>query len=138
MRSVIPYSAVALVLVLAGGLFAGAIISEFRAEPGTNRVELKWIVAHESMTRGYRIYRGMDGASFDALDFIPCKEGANGEKTYTYIDETVFKSSGNIFYYKLAVVNSDDAELFYDRILTVAPQISSARHTWGSIKAMFR
>ncbi|MBN1542675.1 hypothetical protein JW992_11065 [candidate division KSB1 bacterium] len=103
-----------------------------------NRVELKWVVTHESQIKGYRIYRSLDTSTFTLLDFVPCRDAESGEKTYTFVDETVFKPNGNTYRYKLAVIDTGEDELFYDRIVTVNPQISSARHTWGSIKAMFR
>ncbi len=123
---------------LASVLFAGAVITDFRGEAGFNRVELKWIVGAESNLKGYQILRSMDGLDFQSIAFVKAKEDESGEKTYTYIDRTVFKPTGNVFHYKLRLVNNDDSISDYEKVVVVSPQISAARHTWGSIKAMFR
>ncbi len=118
-------------------VFAGAVITDFQGEPGLNRVDLKWIVTAESAVKGYTVMRSMDGLHFDKVAFVKTKTGS-GEKTYDYIDKSVFKPNGRSFYYKLQIVNQDDSTSEYDKQVVVSPQISSARHTWGSIKAMFR
>ena len=119
-------------------LFAGAVVTDFRGEAGFNRVELKWIVGAESNLKGYQILRSMDGLDFQSIAFIKAKANESSERTYTYIDRTVFKPTGNVFYYKLRFVNDDDSISDYEKVIAVSPQISAARHTWGSIKAMFR
>jgi len=119
-------------------LFAGAVVTDFRGEAGFNRVELKWIVGAESNLKGYQILRSMDGLDFQTIAFVKAKVNESGEKTYTYIDRTVFKPTGNVFHYKLRFVNNDDSTSDFERVIVVSPQISAARHTWGSIKAMFR
>jgi len=118
-------------------LFAGAVITDFQGEPGLNRVNLKWIVTAESAVKGYTVMRSMDGSHFEKVAFVKVKAGS-GEKTYNYVDKSVFKPNGRSFYYKLQIVNQDDSTSEYDKLVVVSPQISSARHTWGSIKAMFR
>lgn len=119
-------------------LMAGAVIADFHAESSLNRVDLKWVVTAENQLKGYRIMRSLDGIQFQKLAFVPAV-GVNGrEYTYRYSDNSVFKSAGRTFYYKLELVNLDDTYTEYEKVVVVAPQISSARHTWGSLKAMFR
>jgi len=119
-------------------LFAGAVISDFRGEAGFNRVELKWIAAAETNLKGYRIYRSLDGVTYENIAFVKAKTNESGEKTYTYIDKSVFKSTGRSYYYKLQFVDNDESTIDYEKVVVVEPKISAARHTWGSIKAMFR
>lgn len=119
-------------------LFAGAVITDFRGEPGLNRVTLKWIVKSESNVKGYEVHRSMDGVNYQKLTFLDAKSEESGEKTYTYVDKTVFKPTGHTFYYKIKYVENDNTAQEYDKVVVVSPNISSARHTWGSIKAMFR
>ncbi|MBN2410407.1 hypothetical protein JXQ31_01870 [candidate division KSB1 bacterium] len=120
-------------------IFAGAVITEFRADAGLNQVELKWVVSSESNLKGYNVYRSFDGVNFVKLNsnYIPVKAGS-GEKTYKYIDRSVFKPDGRTFYYKIEFVNINDSKTEYEKVVETSPEISSARHTWGSIKAMFR
>lgn len=119
--------------------FSGVVIKQFQAEPGLNRVELKWIVTKENNIKGYRILRSMNASDFDKVGFVEA-QGINGsERTYKFVDRTVFKSTDSrTFYYKLQFVNNDESTNNYEKVISVTPQISSTRHTWGSIKAMFR
>lgn len=119
-------------------LFAGAIVSSFQGEAGYNRVELKWIVTAENGLKGYQVLRSLDNRDYEAIATVTVKSDESGEKTYSYIDNSVFKGATHDFYYKLRFVNEDGSYSEYDKVLRLAPQISSARQTWGSIKAMFR
>lgn len=127
-----------LVLVIVA-VQAGSIISSFTGEPGYNRVDLKWVVTAESGLRGYYILRSLDDTSYDKVSplIAAAKTDESTEQTYHYSDTSVFKQTGRTFYYKLQIVNKDGSTSEYGH-LVISPQISSARETWGSIKAMFR
>lgn len=129
--------AVALIL-LNSLLFAGAIISSFQGEAGYNQVEIKWIVAAENNLRSYQLLRSLDNRDYETIAVLDAKKLESGEKTYTFLDKSVFKENNHEFYYKLRLVNEDGSTTEYDKVLRLMPQISSARQTWGSIKAMFR
>ncbi len=129
---------VATLLLMTGLLYAGAVLSDFRAEPGLNKVELKWVVTAENSLKGYRVMRGLTSNSFQRIGFVTAKGVSAGEQTYQFTDDSVFKSSGRSYYYKIQFVNLDGTVSNYEKIVTVSPQISSARQTWGSLKAMFR
>jgi hypothetical protein len=124
--------------LLSQSAFAGAIISDFHGEPGFNRVDLKWIVSAESNLKGYQVLRSMDGNHFETIAMIAAKKTETGEKTYHFQDTSVFKQTGRSFYYRLKLENDDGTTSDYDKVLVISPQISAARQTWGSIKAMFR
>jgi len=119
-------------------LLSGAVISEFQAEAGINQVVLKWIATAETNLKGYQVWRSLDGVHFEELKFIECQKNNSEEKTYKYIDRSVFKPTDRTFYYKLYFLHNDDTSLEYDKVVVVEPKISGAKHTWGSIKAMFR
>ena len=119
-------------------LHAGAIISSFQGETGYNQVELRWIVAAENNLKGYQVLRSLDSRDYETLVTIGVKDKGEGERSYSYIDKSVFKQTTHEFYYKLRMVNEDGSFTDYDKVLRLSPQISSARQTWGSIKAMFR
>lgn len=131
-------STILFVCLFSSILFAGAVISEFRADAGMNQVELKWVVTAEQGLKGYRILRSLDGSSFSKVGFVSAEGVTSGERTYKYVDKTVFKSLNRTFYYKIQFVNQDESASNYEKMVTVSPQISSARQTWGSLKAMFR
>jgi hypothetical protein len=119
-------------------LFGGAIISTFQGEAGYNQVELKWIVTAENSLHSYQILRSLDNREFETIATVNSKKEESGEKTYIFLDRSVFKPTNHEFYYKLRLVNEDGTATEYDKVLRLTPQISSARQTWGSIKAMFR
>ena len=54
----------AIIFFSAAYIFAGAVITEFRADAGFNKVELKWVVSSESGLKGYNVYRSFDGVNF--------------------------------------------------------------------------
>lgn len=119
-------------------VFGGAVLTDFRAEAGLNKVELRWTVTAEAAIKGYRILRSFDNAQFQKIGYLAA-EGIDGsEHTYRFVDNSVFKSSGRVYFYKLEFVHQDGSSSEYEKIVTVSPQISSTRHTWGSLKAMFR
>jgi len=128
-----------LLLLVLVAVQAGSIISSFTGEPGYNRVDLKWVVTAESGLRGYYVLRSLDDTSFDKVSPLIAagKTDESTEQTYHYSDTSVFKQTGRTFYYKLQIVNKDGSTSEYGH-LVISPQISSARETWGSIKAMFR
>lgn len=128
-----------LAALLASVVGAGSIISSFTSETGLNRVELKWVVTAESNLRGYYVLRSLDDISYEKISSLiaAVKTEQLNEHAYSYVDASVFKQTGRTFYYKLQILDKDGATSEYGH-LVVSPQISSARETWGSIKAMFR
>ncbi len=127
-----------MIVFLVQFLFAGAVIKDFSGEAGMNKVKLKWVVTAENSVDGYRILRKFNGTIFEEIAFIRPQVSGDAEKKYEYVDESVFKTAGRTCHYKLQIVNKDKSTVDYGQIVTVSPQISAARHTWGSIKAMFR
>lgn len=127
-----------LIFILHATSFSGAVISQFKATAGYNRVELQWVVTAENGLKGYHILRSLNGTNYDKIGFVKAKGVEGGESIYKYEDTTVFKSSGRSYYYKIQFYNQDETVTNYEKVITVSPQISSTRHTWGSIKAMFR
>lgn len=120
-------------------VFAGAVISEFRGEPGYNKVVLTWVAESEQDLKGYEIERSFSkDKDFQKVGFVQAKSQP-GRTEYKYEDDSVFKTSNDrTFYYRLKLVNNDGTSSYFKMVISVTPTISSARHTWGSIKAMFR
>ncbi len=132
------FIAAASLLIFASLLFGGAIISTFQGEAGFNRVELKWVVSAETNLRSYQVLRSLNNQDFEVIGQVTARIDESGEKSYTYTDNSVFKQTDRSFYYKLRLIQLDGSSIEYDKVLCLTPQISSARQTWGSIKAMFR
>jgi hypothetical protein len=120
---------------------AGTVVTEFRGEPGFNKVVLKWNSEGEHNLKGFDIQRSLTQQDQELeknkIGFIEAKGAAQGKTEYVYEDNTVFKTAGRTYYYRLKIVDKDD-RFTYSQVISVSPTISSARQTWGSIKAMFR
>lgn len=127
-----------LLLSIFGIAFAGAVVDNFKATTSLNQVELEWTVKSEYDVKEYQILRSLDKVSFEEIDTVPAEYNDRGEHTYTYTDDRIFKEEGNTFYYKLVIENQDGSTTEYDQVIRVSAQTSGARHTWGSLKAMFR
>lgn len=123
-----------------GLIFAGTIIVNFDGQPGFNMVTLKWTTENEINLRGYEIQRSIDNISdnsFKTVEFVNASLEQKVRKDYTYEDKSVFKQMDRTYYYRLRIVDKDNTSTV-SRVISVTPTISSARQTWGSIKAMFR
>ena len=121
--------------------FGGAVIKEFRINPGFNKVDLVWKMSLESNIKGYKIQRGFSQTQLSDLDFLNAKPGdisPGTTKNYEYTDKSIFKSENRTFYYKIIVLDNQNKPVTSSSVVQVSPQISAVRHTWGSIKAMFR
>ncbi len=119
--------------------FADLNLKEFSLEPGYNKVTVRWEVQGEADLRGYELQRGLTDRDFSKVTFVKPSEASGPLKKYEYVDKSVFKQSttGRSYYYRLKMVNTDGSAKF-SKVEKVIPTISSARQTWGSIKAMFR
>jgi hypothetical protein len=121
-------------------LIAGAIILDFHGEPGYNKVTLKWTTQNEINLKGFEVQRGIDNKSdkdFNVIGFVEATSEKKDKKEYTFEDKSVFKQIERTFYYRLKIID-EDGSFSYSKDIAVTPTISSARQTWGSIKAMFR
>lgn len=122
-------------------VIADAVINEFRIDPGMNKVILSWKVTVETNVKGYKIQRGFSPGQLADLDFLaatPVAIQPGMSKNYTYTDKSIFKHAGRTFYYRINVIDRQDKVIATSPVHQVSPQISAVRHTWGSIKAMFR
>lgn len=121
--------------------FGDSVIKEFRAEPGMNKVYLAWYVSLETDINGYKVLKGFDPTQLRSLEFINATSETippGSTKKYEYTDKSVFKSDGRSYYYQIAVMNKDGQIVTSTEIREVSPNVSAVRHTWGSIKAIFR
>ncbi|MFQ5628207.1 MAG: hypothetical protein ACE5I1_05555 [bacterium] len=121
-------------------VFAGLQVNKFTLEPGYNKVTVRWEVQGEANLRGYEIQRGLNERDFSKIGFVDYKQASGSINKYEYVDQTVFKQqsqTGRTYYYRLKITKKDGS-FEYSKVENVTPTISSARQTWGSIKAMFR
>lgn len=126
------------IFTLASFLFAGAILVDFNGQPGYNKVTIKWTTQNEINLKGFEVERSLESdKGFKMIAFVKASSERKNKKEYTYDDKEVFKSFQRTFYYRLKIMDND-GKFSYSKIILVTPTVSSARQTWGSIKAMFR
>ena len=120
-------------------VWSSAVIVNFRAEPGKNMVILKWSSLSEVNCKEFVIERSMDRTSFTkVVGTVDAVGNSSDRKDYEFQDNTVFKTTGNTFFYRIRIVEQGGNDKTVSDIVSVTPTISGVRHTWGSIKAMFR
>lgn len=113
---------------------------KFQGQPGYNQVTLKWTSQNEINLKGFEVERSFDSRNeenFRKIDFIKASLEDKDKKEYSYEDRSVFKQNERTFYYRLKIIDND-GKFSYSKTISVTPTVSSARQTWGSIKAMFR
>lgn len=128
---------ISLLFLVSTCLYATVQIVEFSARRIDNVVVLEWATELESSVNHFNIERSTDNIYWNNIG----KKSAIGNSTtkqyYSFNDNSVFKSNQSTFYYRLTVVYEDGQTESYDVIASVSGN-SGIRHTWGSIKAMFR
>ena len=137
LTSVVAFSAIFLSVAI---VFSGVQITKFSLEPGYNQVTVRWEVQGEADVKGYEVQRGLNERDFSKVAFVDFKQSVGTTNRYEYIDQSVFKqqnANGRTYYYRLKVTRNNGS-FEYSKAENVTPTISSARQTWGSIKAMFR
>ncbi len=96
---------------------------------------VRWTSENESGVQEFVVVRraGIDG------EFVPVATLATkgDHSSYEYIDRSVFKANTGVFQYRIRVMNGQTPAP-ESEIVTVSHVSSTARRTWGSIKAMFR
>ena len=99
-------------------------------------ITLRWISEDETGVLHYEIERKVGNAE----DFMPLDQVAlrGNHSNYTYVDNSAFlRTTETVYQYRIKIQFVDGTSMFYGPI-SVIPNISSVRQTWGSIKAMFR
>lgn len=123
------------VLILPCLIFSGANVINFEASREENVVDLKWSTESESNIDYFLIRRSTDMMTWYQ---IPDKiQAHNSPSTYKYTDRTIFKGMESTLIYYLDFVDKNG-----NKTLSIASAtcngVSGFRHTWGSIKALFR
>lgn len=115
--------------------FSDQIIAYFKIGfvPIQDKIMLKWKSNNETLVEKYIIERSMDNITFKA---IGSEKPKSNNTEYQFIDSNIFKTTARTFYYRLKV-QKKDGTFFYTNVVHLSPRISSAKQTWGSIKAIF-
>lgn len=123
------------VALLTGTLFGGSILRDFTGYAFDNGIMLEWDSGVEVDLSEYQVERSAPGGTYSYIGkVVPL----GSENHYSYYDETVFaKITSRTYNYRIKIVDTDES-FTYSSVVSVSPTLSSARETWGSIKALFR
>jgi hypothetical protein len=125
---------IAFLFSLATVAFAGAEIVEFEAYSLGDRCQLVWRTAQETNLQVFVIERSSDGTRFVPVGTV---EADGSYSNYQYTDVSPLAQSSRVFFYRLKILEKD-LSFTYSVVREVSLVFSAFRHTWGSIKAMFR
>lgn len=128
------YLAVFLFIIFIVTLFAEAYLRDFRGFSEGDNVRIEWETAEESNLNHFTIERRTPQSSFIEIATIQPK-GSNS--FYSYLDESAYKQNDFIFIYQIKIVDNSGS-ITRSSEISVTPNISGFKRTWGSIKAMFR
>ena len=123
-----------LVLVLSTGIvFAGVDLLKFSARSQNGNVVVGWQTVSESNLNYFAVERKTVNGSFVELG----KVYPRSDKNYEYVDQSAFKTSDQLYVYRLKILDNDGSTSYSNEI-AVPHNVSSVKRTWGSIKALFR
>ncbi|MBU2446840.1 MAG: hypothetical protein KJ666_14880 [Bacteroidetes bacterium] len=115
-------------------MFAGTFLEYFRGKSESEKVVLEWKTREEASLKEFTVERKSAVGDYITIGIIYPK-GSNS--FYSFIDETAFKSTSSIYYYRIKIIDTDGSYAYSNEI-TIIHSVSSVKRTWGSIKAMFR
>jgi hypothetical protein len=131
-----PGIKILLVLAVATVAFAGiGIIDYFQVRTSQDNVIIEWKSGTESNIDHYSIERKTPQQNYFEIVTVPPK-GSN--QFYSYTDQSIYKAQDVLFVYRLKIVYNDNTTPVETGEVSVSPNISGVKRTWGSIKAMFR
>src|ERR1035438_4850770 len=114
--------------------FAGAYLDYFQAKSEGDNVQVEWKTGDETNVNHYSIQRKTPHFSYVEIATVQ-PNGSNS--IYSFIDQSIYKTNDIIFIYQLKIIDNNMQTSFSSEV-SVSPNISGIKRTWGSIKAMFR
>lgn len=115
-------------------VLAGALLDYFHAQNDGDNVQLEWKTTIESNLANFVVQRRTPESQYIDLGTVNPK---GNNSIYTYTDLSAYKMTDLVFVYRLKIVDTDGS-VAYSVEVSVSPNISGVKRTWGSIKAMFR
>ncbi|HSD63405.1 MAG TPA: hypothetical protein VLB50_06385 [Ignavibacteriaceae bacterium] len=128
------FTIIFIILLAISTALAGALLDYFHAQNDGENVKLEWKTTIESNLANFVVQRRTPDSQFFDLSTINPK---GNNSVYTYTDQSAYKMTDLVFVYRLKIVDNDGS-VAYSTEVSVSPNISGVKRTWGSIKAMFR
>ncbi|HAL57407.1 MAG TPA: hypothetical protein DCP63_13300 [Bacteroidetes bacterium] len=123
-------------------LWGGVIKNSPTAYPThEGHIKVSWQTEDETGVMRFEVWRSqiVGGVLGDFMKVGSIEQSSlrGNNSSYEFVDQSVFKTAGNVFAYKVRVVFQSGA-IFDSDITRTSSTTSAAKRTWGSIKAMFR
>lgn len=119
------------------------VISEKpEARSSGGEIIVTWKVLDESGVQRYDILRsvGSINEAIGKIEYVvvgSVSELKGNNSIYTFVDKSAFKSTDRAYLYKIRIINGENPPPETQPV-SVTHISSTAKRTWGSIKAMFR
>ncbi len=113
--------------------YAGVNLLKFSVRSQNGNVIVSWQTVTETNLNHFVVERKTINGSFIVLGNV----SPRSDKNYEYVDQSAFKTSDQLYVYRLKIVDNDGS-VSYSEEKAVAHNVSSVKRTWGSIKALFR
>ncbi len=123
-----------ILFIIVSTAMAGALLDYFHAQTEGENVKLEWKTTTEANLADFIVQRKTPDTQF--TDLVSISPTGNNS-VYSYVDQAAYKMTNPIFVYRLKIVDRDGSAT-YSSVVSVSPNISGVKRTWGSIKAMFR
>jgi len=132
----IPVAFLLSVVLVLTTVFAAVIKDRPTAFSNGSDIVLRWTTENEAGVQRFEILR-RSGTIGDFLVVGTVEQLKGNNSSYEYVDRSVFKVVGGVYQYKIRVIDGSNPAPETE-IVTVSHLSSTAKRTWGSIKAMFR
>jgi len=121
-------------------IIASAHISNFHASRHNDGILLEWNTESENNVDRFEIQRSMDKMNWRKIDSVPSHSGnSSRQRYYQYLDTNndLLKAGTSSINYRLIIVDLNGESAKYSVIASLTGS-SGIKHTWGSLKNMFR
>ncbi|MGE5496673.1 MAG: hypothetical protein ACM3Q2_01270 [Syntrophothermus sp.] len=123
------------VFAVTGSVIAGAFIISFQVKSENDNIVVEWSTKDESELDYYAVERKTYRTEYVRLQE---KIYPNGNNYYRFVDKSAYKTTDNVYTYRVAIVNKNGTVDHSGELAVVHQNVSGVKRTWGSIKAMFR
>jgi predicted membrane protein len=136
MKTKVTFYLIFFLLFTVAGILVAASYSLFTASSVGDKIVLQWITTNEDNLEKFGVERkGVNDQDFATINYVSARGYAS---TYVYEDKNIYKTTGDIYVYRLAFYDKNNPNPHHSDLASVSHDLSSVKRTWGSIKAMFR
>jgi hypothetical protein len=125
---------ISIIIISATILFAGVNLQKLTGHSQNGSVVIEWQTVSETNLDHFVVERKAFNGSFMELGTV----SPNSAKNYEYVDQSAFKTSDQLYIYRIKVVDNDGSASYSNEVAVPHSVSGVVKRTWGSIKALFR